>query len=256
MALSDLRPRPSSRRRMNMFYLLDTSGSMRYKDCIGSVNRAMPEIVDILREISESNHDHSDIYMSCITFDNDARQLYDSPVNVKDFRWANVRAEGLTNLKSALTMLEHQMVNEQAAIATGMQLRPAVLLLSDGDPDDGWEEALDRLQGNRLFREAYKIAIAIGCKPANQEMRRALTRFAQPLDAGGEPIIISINELDKLYQVIKLVSSTVSRIGSRNTGANGGSDTWRQINNVIRNEVGEIVGVDIPSIAKDGGGWY
>ena len=134
MAISDLRPRPSSRRRMNMFYLLDTSGSMRYKDCIGSVNRAMPEIVDILREISESNNDQSDIYMSCITFDNDARQLYDMPVNVKDFRWANVRAEGLTNLKSALTMLERQMVNEQAAIAPGMQLRPAVLLLSDGDP--------------------------------------------------------------------------------------------------------------------------
>ena len=111
MAISDLRPRPSSRRRMNMFYLLDTSGSMRYKDCIGSVNRAMPEIVDILREISESNNDQSDIYMSCITFDNDARQLYDMPVNVKDFRWANVRAEGLTNLKSALTMLGRQMVN-------------------------------------------------------------------------------------------------------------------------------------------------
>ena len=59
MALSDFIPRPSARRRMNMFYLLDTSGSMRYKDCIGSVNRAMPEIVDILREISESNHDRA-----------------------------------------------------------------------------------------------------------------------------------------------------------------------------------------------------
>lgn len=187
MALSDFIPRPSARRRMNMFYLLDTSGSMRYKDCIGSVNRAMPEIVDILREISESNHDQSDIYMSCITFDNDARQLYDTPVNVKDFRWANVQAEGLTNLKAALSMLESQMRRQQSSIAPGLQLRPAVLLLSDGDPDDGWEESLDRLQQNPLFRQAYKIAIAIGCKPANQEMRRALTRFADPLDAGGEP---------------------------------------------------------------------
>lgn len=255
MALSDLRPRPSSRRRMNMFYLLDTSGSMRYKDCIGSVNRAMPEIVDILREISESNHDQSDIYMSCITFDNDARQLYDRPVNVKDFRWADVRAEGLTNLKSAFNMLERQMVNEQATIAPGMQLRPAVMLLSDGDPDDGWEEALDRLQSNKLFREAYKIAIAIGCKPTNHEMRRALTRFAQPLDAGGEPIIISITELDKLYQVIKLVSSTVSRIGSRNAGANGGNNTSQQILNVIRDETGQIIGVNVPAMASDKGKW-
>lgn len=255
MALSDFIPRPSARRRMNMFYLLDTSGSMRYKDCIGSVNRAMPEIVDILREISESNHDQSDIYMSCITFDNDARQLYDTPVNVKDFRWANVQAEGLTNLKAALTMLESQMRRQQSSIAPGLQLRPAVLLLSDGDPDDGWEESLDRLQQNPLFRQAYKIAIAIGCKPANQEMRRALTRFADPLDAGGEPIIISIEQLDKLYQVIKLVSSTVSRIGSQNT-ANGDRNTARQIRDTIRNETGDIIGVNVPSMNHDGPEWY
>ena len=255
MALSDFIPRPSARRRMNMFYLLDTPGSMRYKDCIGSVNRAMPEIVDILREISESNHDQSDIYMSCITFDNDARQLYDTPVNVKDFRWANVQAEGLTNLKAALTMLESQMRRQQSSIAPGLQLRPAVLLLSDGDPDDGWEESLDRLQQNPLFRQAYKIAIAIGCKPANQEMRRALTRFADPLDAGGEPIIISIEQLDKLYQVIKLVSSTVSRIGSQNT-ANGDRNTARQIRDAIRNETGDIIGVNVPSMNHDGPEWY
>lgn len=255
MALSDFIPRPSARRRMNMFYLLDTSGSMRYKDCIGSVNRAMPEIVDILKEISESNHDQSDIYMSCITFDNEARQLYDTPVNVKDFRWANVHAEGLTNLKAALSMLESQMRRQQSTIAPGLQLRPAVLLLSDGDPDDGWEESLDRLQQNPFFRQAYKIAIAIGCKPANQEMRRALTRFADPLDAGGEPIIISIEQLDKLYQVIKLVSSTVSRIGSQNT-TNGDRNTAQQIRDAIRNETGDIVGVNIPSMNHDGPEWY
>lgn len=254
MALKDFRPSPSSRRRMNMFYLLDTSGSMQYNDCIGSVNRAMPEIVSILREISESNHDQSDIYMSCITFDNDARELYESPVNVKDFRWANVRAEGLTNLKAALSLLEKQIDEQQRSIPSGLMLRPAILLLSDGDPDDGWEETLDRLQLNPLFREAYKIAIAIGCKPSNREMRRALTSFAQPLDAGGEPIIISINQLDELYQVIKLVSSTVSRIGSRSTG--GSTNPAQEIYNSILDETGKMVGVYVPAMRNDEGGWY
>lgn len=254
MALKDFRPSPSSRRRMNMFYLLDTSGSMQYKDCIGSVNRAMPDIVSILREISESNHDQSDIYMSCITFDNDARELYDAPVNVKDFRWANVRAEGLTNLKAALTLLEKQICGQQHSIPPGLMLRPAILLLSDGDPDDGWEETLDRLQLNPLFREAYKIAIAIGCKPSNREMRRALTRFAQPFEAGGEPIIISIDQLDKLYQVIKLVSSTVSRIGSRSTG--GSADPAQEIYESILDETGNMVGVYVPPMKNDKDGWY
>ena len=230
MALADLRPRPSARRRMNMFYLLDTSGSMRYNDCIGSVNRAMPEIVGILREISDSNHDQSDIYLSCITFDNEARELYDAPVDVKDFRWADVKAEGLTNLKAAFDLLEAQL-------------------------QSGWEEALDRLQANLWFRQAYKIAIAIGCKPSNIEMCRALTRFARPLDAGGEPVIISIDQLDRLYDVIKLVSSTVSRIGSSNAAAGGRSPAQR-IRDAIVNDAGNIVGVNIPSMLDDGQGWY
>lgn len=238
---------------MNMFYLIDTSGSMGHKDRIGSVNRAMPEIVDILKEISESNHDQSDIYLSCITFDNDARPLYDAPVNVKDFRWVNVKAEGLTNLKAGLSLLEKQFDNELRNYAPGMQLRPAVLLLSDGDPDDGWEEVLARLQQNKLFRQAYKIAIAIGCRPANDEMRRALANFARPLDAGGEPIVITVDELSKLYQVIKFVSATVSRIGSQPTGD---TNTAEQILNAIRDETGAIVGVDVPSMRNDGQGWY
>ncbi len=85
-------------------------------------------------------------------------------------------------------------------------------------------------------------------------MRRALTRFAQPLDAGGEPIIISIDQLDKLYQVIKLVSSTVSRIGSRSTG--GSADPAQEIYESILDETGNMVGVYVPPMKNDKDGWY
>lgn len=38
MPLTDIRPLPCARRRMNMFYLIDTSGSMNHNGCIESVN--------------------------------------------------------------------------------------------------------------------------------------------------------------------------------------------------------------------------
>ena len=255
MPLFNLRPVASARRRMNMFYLIDTSGSMNKKNCIGSVNRAMPEIVEILKEISRANNDHSDIYMSCITYNNTARRLYDAPVNVKDFRWVDVEAMGLTNLKAGLDMLEAQMEQECRSVPAGQLLRPAVLLMSDGDPDPGWEETLARLQNNCLFRQAYKIAIAIGCKPDNKQMQRALSLFAQPLDAGGEPLVITVDHLDTLYRVLKMVSTTVSRIGSRNIVAPG-SSTAEEICREIRDDAGNIIGVDIPPMKQDGIGWY
>lgn len=48
MPLTDIRPLPCARRRMNMFYLIDTSGSMNHNGCIESVNEAMPEIIEII----------------------------------------------------------------------------------------------------------------------------------------------------------------------------------------------------------------
>lgn len=213
--------RPQSacqRRHMNMFYLIDTSGSMNYNNCIQSVNNAMNESITILRDIATSNYDNNDIYIQCATFADDARWLYDQAVSVRDFQWTDIHANGLTNFKAALDLLEKQLHRETGLGTNTRHLRPAVILLSDGDPDPDWEPSLERLQQNPWFRQAYKIAIAVGCKPENQGMQQALTAFTEPLDSGGENIIINVQDknMHKLYDVIKFVSSTVSRLGSRN----------------------------------------
>ncbi|MDE5628925.1 MAG: hypothetical protein K2I69_05130 [Muribaculaceae bacterium] len=257
MALIDNRPRRCSCRRMNMFYLIDTSGSMNYNGCIDSVNAAMPEIVDILTDISSSNRDQGEIYLSCITFGNDARMLYDRPVAAPDFRWANVRAGGLTNLEAAFRMLESQMHRSSGLNSEDGHLRPAVILMTDGDPDDGWESALEKLQQNRWFREAYKIAIAIGANAGTKMMKRALTKFAEPLDAGGPMTIINISDLTRLHEVVRFVSSTVSRLGSQSTGAaRGVGSVGEEINNAVRREFNPVDGVDIPPISGDDRPWW
>lgn len=58
---------------MNMFYLIDTSGSMNHNGCIESVNEAMPEIIEILRDVTLGNKDYGEIFVNCIAFSNRAR---------------------------------------------------------------------------------------------------------------------------------------------------------------------------------------
>lgn len=239
---------------MNMFYLIDTSGSMNYNKCIDSVNAAMPEIVNILRDISDSNYDQSEIYLSCATFDDSSRWLYDRPVDVHDFRWANVKAGGFTDLAGAFRLLEEQMHSSAALGNENRHLRPAVILLSDGDPDEGWEEPLQRLQQNPWFRQAYKIAIAIGCSSQNGEMRRAITEFTKPLDAGGENIIIDVRNMNKLYDVIKFVSATVSRLGSKNLSGNTGVSS--EIRNTLSTGFGNTNEIRIPAMDIGNNTWY
>ncbi len=241
---------------MNMFYLIDVSGSMNYNGCIQSVNEAMPEIVEILRDVSIGNKDYGDIFLQCIAFSDNARLLDPDPVAATDYTWKPLTAYGLTNLAGAFSLLDKQMSSSAALGSQCRHLRPAVILLSDGDPDDGWEEALVRLQQNRWFRDAYKIAIAIGASPANVAMRRALTKFASGNNQ--VPNIISVTDLSRLSDVIRMVSSTVSKVGSRISGGSvaGSCDPVADaVHSALAGGVEPLDGVEIPAIGADSDFW-
>lgn len=229
-----------------MFYLIDTSGSMNYNGCLRSINGAMPEIASILADISMSNHDFGEIFISCIAFGSEAKLLYDYPLAATEFEWTDVTADGLTNLAGAFTLLEQQLHRDKGMNCAAGHLRPAVVLITDGDPDPGWEYALAELRKNRWFREAYKIAVAIGATAANVAMKRALTQFAMPDEPDGKPMIISVANLAKLHDILRLVSSTVSRIGSQNLdGAVSSDDRIRQ---GLAAELDNMHGVFFPAI--------
>lgn len=234
---------------MDMFYLIDTSGSMNYNGCLHSINKAMPEIAGILSDISRANRDQGEIYISCITFGDDATLLYERPVAATDFRWADVGADGLTNLGAAFTLLEKQMHRGSGLGSAEGHLRPAVILLTDGDPDPGWEAALEKLKQNRWFDEAYKIAIAIGAGAANVGMKRAVTQFARPSDPAGKPMIISVRNLRALQDTIRLVSSAVSRVGSRSAGAR--DSVSQMMHRSIAEGIDPVLGVYIPPITDE-----
>lgn len=241
---------------MNIYYLIDTSGSMNHNGCIQSVNTAMPEIIEILSDVTLNNKDHGDIYMSCITFSDHARAIDNHPISSLEYCWNPLEAGGLTNMAEAFELLDKQMLTD-AADSTARYLRPAVILLSDGDPDSGWEESLKKLEANPMYRNAYKIAIAIGAGGNNVTMRRALTRFAARED-GGAPNIISVSDLNRLTEVIRVVSATVSQVGSR-TAANGikgnNDPVESELHRRISEDLDPIDGVQFAAIGTDGEYW-
>lgn len=235
---------------MNMFYLIDTSDSMEADGNLARVNDSMPEIVEILAMISDTNHDQSDIYISCITYGTQARLIYDMPVLANDFRWAPIHGGGGSNLGDAFELLSEQMRRGAALSSADGHLRPAVILLTDGFADHGWEVGLARLHDNRWFRESYKIVIALGADAAEASTRRAIASFAEPLDAGGEPTIVAVDDVSKLREVIRLVSATVSRIGT-SCGSTRERATSAQISQALRSGIEPLDGVYVPPMNID-----
>lgn len=200
--------KPCARRQMNLFYLIDCSSSMRGNK-IESINQVMPDIMRTIADIDESNKDNAQIKVACLEFSTGCQWKYPQPVLANDFKWQDIQAGGVTDLGAAFKELRaHMSRNSDLASDTG-HYAPAVILLSDGRPTDAWKNALKDLQSNKWFQVATKVAIAVG----DDADKTVLNEFADNKDE----LVITVHNLNALKSVIRLVSCTVSKIGSNST---------------------------------------
>ena len=95
------------RRKMILFFVIDTSGSMIGKK-IGSVNDAIENVLPMIGEISDENPD-AEINVAALEFSTGTRWLYDEPKEAKDFIWQKVEADGLTSLGEACEELNKSL---------------------------------------------------------------------------------------------------------------------------------------------------
>lgn len=197
------------RRKMTLFFLIDTSGSMLGSK-IGSVNDAIENVLPIIGEISDENPD-AEINVAALEFSTGTRWLYDEPKDAKEFIWQQVEAEGLTSLGEACEGLNKKLSRTGGFMSSPSGCyAPAIILLSDGGPTDNFEKGLKLLQGNSWFKNAIKIAIAIG-DDADKEVLRQFT------DA--QEAVITVHNIEALKTMIRIIAITSSQIGSKSTSA-------------------------------------
>jgi uncharacterized protein YegL len=95
--------------------------------------------------------------------------------------------------------------------STGSQFfAPAIILLSDGGPTDNFEGGLKVLKGNLWYKNAIKIAIAIG-DDADKDVLKQFT--------GSSEAVITVHNIDALKKMIRVIAITSSQIGSKSTSA-------------------------------------
>lgn len=202
------------RRTMTLFFLIDTSGSMSGNK-IGAVNDAIVNVLPMLEDISSSNPD-AEIKVAALEFSNGTKWLYNEPKSVEDFKWIDVQAGGLTSLGEACLELNSKLSCSGYMKSASGSYAPAIILLSDGGPTDNFDGGLQTIQGNNWFKNAIRIAIAIG-DDADLDV---LARFT-----GNSEAVIKVQNIDALKQIIRIVAVTSSQIGSKSSSA---GDTSKQ----------------------------
>ena len=154
---------PIARRKMILFFLIDTSGSMSGKK-IQSVNDAIENVLPIIGEISDENPD-AEINIAAMKFSTGVDWVYNEPKEAKDFIWQPVSPEALTSLGEACRELSRKLSRTNGFMPTSTgsgYYAPAIILLSDGGPTDDFQGGLKVLKENSWFKNAIKVAIAIG----------------------------------------------------------------------------------------------
>lgn len=217
-----------ARRVMPLIFIIDTSSSMQGNK-INAVNDAIVKVLPMLDDISKNNAD-AQIKVGALEFSSGAKWLYSDLHNASDFHWQNVSAGGLTSMGEACEELEKKLHRNGGFMnnASGM-FAPAFILLSDGVPTDDFDTGIQELNANRWFQSGIKIAIAIG----EEADKCTLAKFT-----GNVESVITVNNIDALKQIIRIVSITSSQVGSRSSSVNNVSkqdETVQNINNLNEN---------------------
>ncbi|KAA9002788.1 VWA domain-containing protein [Affinibrenneria salicis] len=199
-------------RRLPVYLLIDTSGSMR-GESIHAVNVGIQAMLSALRQ---DPYALESVHLSIITFDNEARE-YIPLTALEHFQFTDITvpSSGGTFTGAALECLI-DCVDREVKRADGDQKgdwRPLVFLMTDGTPSDmyAYGEAIQAVK-KRAFGSI--IACAVGPKAKHEHLKQ-LT-----------PQVVALETLDStaFAGFFKWVSASVST-GSTSAGVTSGQDT-------------------------------
>ena len=220
------------RRTMVLFFVIDTSGSM-HGDKIGSVNSAIDEVIPDIKELSDQNAD-AQIKIAVLTFSSGATWITQSgPIELDQFRWNYLDAEGVTDLGEACKALDEKLSTKAFMQEATGSFAPAIILFSDGEPTDDWQSGLAKLRQNNWFNAGIKVAIAIG-DDANKDVLKEFT--------GTREAILEVHNKVILKKMIKFVSIRASQVASKSSNIGSASDEQKQqeLNESLQELVEEV----------------
>jgi len=191
-----------SRKSLVIFFLIDTSGSMKGKK-MGELNTVMEELIPEIRRVGEAD---TEVKVAVLTFSTEVRWMYSTPIPIEDFEWARLRASGVTSMGAAFKELSARMSRNSYLNSPSLSFAPVIFLMTDGYPSDDYREGLKELQSNSWYKFGLKAALGIG-EEANDDVLAEFT--------GSKDTVVHAYSGTQLAQMIKIIAVTSAQIGSK-----------------------------------------
>jgi uncharacterized protein YegL len=188
-----LKPKP-----LPIILLLDNSGSMGGLK-IQTLNLAVKRMLATL--VKEESR-HTEFLLSVITFGGTS-QLVHPPTSVNEFVYHDLHASGGTPFGSAIEIAKSLI--EDRDRTPGRAFRPLVVLVSDGQPTDSWNDKLEDFLRQGRSSKCDRMALAIGPEAVGGAGRVTLEKFI----AGTEHRVFEANEAGDIPNFFRFVTMSV-----------------------------------------------
>lgn len=156
-------------KKLPVVLLLDVSGSMSGE----KINTLYDSVVEMVDSFVAAQVKETIIDVSIITFGSkvELHTPYTAVADLQNKGISKFRADGMTPMGTALKMAK-DMIDDKNTTPSNI-FRPAVVLVSDGQPNDSWEKPVDNFIKDGRSAKCQRFAIAIG----NDADQKVLEKF-------------------------------------------------------------------------------
>ncbi|MDQ0375986.1 vWA domain-containing protein [Cellulomonas humilata] len=162
--------------------LLDVSLSMSG----GKIDSLNTAVAEMLASFQGSEGSETEIDVAVITFGGTV-ELAQPLASARTIQWTGLSTSGNTPMGTALRMAKAMI--EDKAVVPSRAYRPTVVLVSDGQPTDDWQQPLDDFVSNGRSSKCDRMALAIGGDANAEVLEKFIAGTDYPLffakDAAG-----------------------------------------------------------------------
>ncbi len=195
-----------SARPLPVVVLADVSGSMGVDGKIQALNHAVREMIDAFQDESDLR---AEVHVAVITFGGQA--AVHLPLRTANgAAWSDLGASGGTPMGAAFE-LARRMVEDRDALP-GRAYRPTLVLVSDGQPTDDWQQPLVALLGSERGGKAFRMALAIGADADHGVLQAFLADPAARVYRADEA-----RQIRQFFQLVTMSVSARSRSATPNS---------------------------------------